>query len=237
MRHTWFARSDGSYQSVTPYVTIVFTLFTIVSGTLLSTELYASDVRIAMSQFNNQDLSSWEEKKFAGKTDYSFIEDESKGWVLKAYSKNSASGIVKKTQLDISKTPYLNWSWKVERLPEVTDEKTKKGDDYGARIYVIFKSGPWFWDTKALNYVWSSHYNVGDTWPNAFTSNACMIVVQSGTDKIGRWIEEKHNVKDDIASCFGITVDVIEAVALMSDSDNSEKEALAYYSDIYFSAN
>jgi hypothetical protein len=217
------------------YMVIACGFFVMFTGTLFGTVLYAAGQRIAISHFENKDLSYWQEKKFAGKTDYTFVEDEKKGWVLKAYSHGTASGLVKNIQVDISKTPYLNWSWKVASLPEVGDEKTKNGDDYAARIYVIFKTGSWFWDTKALNYVWSSKYKVGDTWPNAFTSNACMVVVQSGHDKVGKWIEEKHNVKDDIALCFGITVDSIEAVALMSDSDNSKTEDLAYYSDIYFS--
>lgn len=217
-------------------VMVACALFVVFTGTLFKTKLYASEMRIAISHFAKKDLSTWQEKKFVGKTDYTLVEDEEKGWVLRAHSNGMASGLIKKKRIDISKTPYLNWFWKVALLPEVADEKTKTGDDYGARIYVIFKTGPWFWDTRALNYVWSSHYKSGDSWPNAFTSNACMVVVESGKAQIGRWIEEKHNVKDDIASCFGIAVETIEAVALMSDSDNSKTEALAYYSALHFSA-
>lgn len=208
----------------------------IITGLWLSVS-HAGQKDIAVSRFSQKNLENWQEKTFAGKTDYSFVEDENKGWVLKADSHGTASGLFREMKVDISTTPYLNWSWKVETLPAVVDEQTREGDDYPARIYVIFKTGPWFWQTKALNYVWSSTYAVGETWSNAYTANACMVVVQSGRDLVGRWVGEKHNVKDDIASCFGIAVDTIDAVAVMSDSDDSKKEALAYYSDISFTAN
>jgi len=195
------------------------------------------EARVSISSMQSRSFDGWQEKEFAGRTDYAFVEEEQKGWVLKAHSEGTASGLVREQVVDISATPYLHWSWKVELLPEVADEKTKGGDDYGARIYVIFKTGPWFWDTRALNYVWSSNYKVGETWPNAFTSNACMVVVQSGDEELGKWVDEKYNVKEDIAACFGIDVETIRAVALMSDSDNSKSQALAYYSDIYFTAN
>lgn len=231
-------RVGESHKRSVKYMAAIFVVLPIVL--LVSAVVYGSEPQtgqIVTSRFDRKDLSGWLEKDFAGRTDYSFIEDEEKGWVLKAYSNGTASGLVKKARVEISKTPYLNWSWKVGFLPKVKDEKTRKGDDYPARIYVIFKTGPWFWVKRAVNYVWSSNYIVGETWPNAFTSNTCIIVAQSGSKEVGRWVEEKHNVKDDINECFGIAVETIEAVALMSDSDNSKKEALAYYSEIYFTEN
>jgi len=198
---------------------------------------YAAENRdVVISTFGQKDLSRWQQKEFEGTTSYTFSRDDAKKWVLKAHSNGTASGLAREIEVDLSKTPYLNWSWKIEKFPEVENERSKKGDDYPARIYVIFSTGPWFWDTRALNYVWSTAMPVGESWPNAFTSKARMIAVQSGGDRIGGWVTEKRNVREDIATLFGIQVDTIEAIALMTDTDNSSSEAVAYYGDIYFSA-
>lgn len=192
--------------------------------------------RVDIGSFSPGSLEEWEEKEFAGHSRYRLVEDKSRGWVLKALSEGTASGLVREMQVDLRATPYLNWSWKVEKLPTGGDERTKAGDDYAARVYVIFAVGPWFWDTRALNYVWSAQQPQGATWPNAFTDKACMYAVRSGGDAVGRWVEEKHHVEDDIFKCFGIRPESVEAIAVMTDSDNGGGSAIAYYDDIYFSA-
>lgn len=190
---------------------------------------------VSISKFSEKSLNSWQQKKFKGETRYTFVVDEAKGWVLKAESAGSASGLFREITVNINETPFLNWSWKAEILPDVGDEKTKSGDDYAARVYVLFKSGYGFWNSKALNYVWNSHYPIGENWPNAFTSSAQLLVLQSGRDHVGKWIAEKRNVQKDIFDCFGIEVTDIEAVALMTDADNSGGRAVAYYGEIFFS--
>jgi len=196
----------------------------------------AGQERIDIGLFSQKALEQWEEKDFAGQTRYRLVEDAPKGWVLEARSDGTASGLVRELEVDLEATPQLNWSWKVGKLPPGGDERTKSGDDYAARVYVLFSVGPWFWDTRALNYVWSADQRLGETWPNAFTDKACMFVVQSGDDAVGRWVEEKHDVREDIFKCYGIRPDTVGAVAVMTDSDNGGGSAIAYYGDIYFSA-
>ncbi len=204
---------------------------------LLSLPIYSlGQERVDIGRFSQGGLENWEEKEFAGHTRYRLVEDDTRGWVLKARSDGTASGLVREIEVDLRATPYLNWSWKVEKLPSGGDERTKAGDDYASRVYVIFSVGPWFWDTRALNYVWSAQRQQGATWPNAFTDKACMHAVRSGGDAVGSWVEEKHHVGDDIFRCFGIRPDTIEAIAVMTDSDNTNGSATAYYGDIYFSA-
>lgn len=62
-----------------------------------------------------------------------------------------------------------------------------------------------------------------------------MIAVEAGSDKLGQWLNEKRNVREDIMHVFGEDIRYIKGIALMSDTDNSGGAALAYYSDIYFS--
>jgi hypothetical protein len=191
---------------------------------------------VSVGKFSDKSLSGWQEKQFAGNTQYSFYDDKQKGWVVQGKSEGSASGLLKEISVDIGETPFLNWVWRVEKLPGVEDEKSKGGDDYAARVYVIFKTGSWFWNTKALNYVWNSNYPVGETWPNAFTANAQVMALRSKDSPLGEWVAEKRNIQKDIVECFGIEVENIEALAIMTDTDNSGSRAVAYYGDIFFSS-
>jgi len=119
---------------------------------------------------------------------------------------------------------------------DVVDERTTAGDDYPARVYVVVSGGAAFWKTRSLVYVWSSHQPVGATWNNAFTSNARVMALRSGTRDAGQWVSEKRDIRADFRQLFGEDIAQIDAVALMTDTDNSGQSATAWYGDIYFTA-
>lgn len=186
--------------------------------------------------FSAQQLLDWQVKSFHGETQYALTNDGDQA-VLSADSEASASGLVMETRVDLSATPYLNWSWNVRQLPATrADESEKDGDDYAARVYMIFKTGPLFWQSAALNYVWANRRAVGDHWPNAFTNKVTMLAVDSGAEKTGQWHSYKRNVADDIKRYLGKEVNELKVIAIMTDSDDSASRARAYYGDIYFSA-
>ncbi len=193
------------------------------------------DTTVPVGTFSKGDIEGWQNKSFEGETDYQLVTVDNLQ-VIKAESRQTSSGFYKEIEVDLTKTPYLNWSWQTNRMLEGNDEKAKSGDDYVARIYVVTKTGPFFFSLKALNYVWSSHNPEGSDWANAFTSKAWIVTVRSGTEKTGQWIHEKRDVRKDFARYFGTDVDSINAVAIMTDTDNSGQEATALYGDIYFTA-
>ena len=92
-----------------------------------------------------------------------------------------------------------------------------------------------FWRTRAINYVWSNKQPVGTSWLNAFTGNARMIAVESGSKRIGQWISERHDVNADYRRLFGEEPGRVDAVAIMTDTDNTGTTATAWYGDIWFS--
>jgi hypothetical protein len=77
---------------------------------------------------------------------------------------------------------------------------------------------------------------VTSTWPNAFTSNAQMLAVRSGSLETGKIVVEKRNVREDLKKYMDLDTTQINAVAIMTDTDNGGGNAVAYYVDIYFSA-
>jgi hypothetical protein len=205
---------------------------------LLTTPAYgAQPTKIAISNFATAGLAGWEEKSFFGKTDYQ-ITKQGNETVLKATSQAAASGLFKKKRIDLQQTPYLNWRWRVDTPLHSLDEKTKSGDDYGARVYVVIDGGLFFWKTKAINYVWASAVPAGESWPNAFAGNsAMMLALRSSTDTAATWYLEKRNVAADLKEFFGTEVRYIDAVAIMTDTDNSGQQTTAYYDNIVFTSN
>ncbi len=197
---------------------------------------YAADsTRIPVSDFKSGQLNAWEEKSFKGNTAYEITGGESER-VLQARSQASASGLYRKIKIDLWQTPYLNWSWKIDHALAAVNERSKQGDDYPARVYVVVSGGLLFWKTRALNYVWSSTQPPGAAWPNAYTDHARMIAVRGTGDETGRWRMEKRNVREDFKRHFGEDIRYLDAIALMSDTDNSGQAVTAYYGDIFFSA-
>lgn len=179
-------------------------------------------------------LEGWQRKSFQGETNYQLVTVDGEQ-VLKATSKASASGLYREMTIDLIRTPWLHWRWKIAGTLNGVDETTKAGDDYSARVYVVFSGGLAFWDTRTLVYVWASEQPRGSHWPNAFTDNARVIAVRSGDEKAGRWLTEARNVRADYRQLFGEEIDTADAVAIMTDTDNSGQSAVAWYDDLYFS--
>lgn len=202
---------------------------------LLPLFLAAADAKIPVGEFSRGDLTGWEEELFAGQTEYKIVTLDGRT-ALYAHSEGTASGLFKEVHVNLTKTPVLRWRWKVANVLEGVDEQSKPGDDYPARIYVVFSGGLFFWRTRAINYVWSNNQPPGSHWPNAFTGNAMMLAVESGPDKVGKWVEERRNVAEDYRLLFDSEPGKVDAVAIMSDSDNSGQSATAWYGDITFTA-
>jgi hypothetical protein len=62
-----------------------------------------------------------------------------------------------------------------------------------------------------------------------------MLALRGPEVALNVWIKEKRNVRADLQKLFGEDIRYIDAVALMTDTDNSGGQALAYYGDIWFS--
>jgi hypothetical protein len=188
----------------------------------------ASDLTIG--RFSAGDLSGWEEKAFKGKTEYRIVPDGGRT-VLEAQSRGTASGLFRKAAVDPRKYPLLRWSWKVAGTIPQENARLKSGDDYAARVYVVFKK-TFFWQTRGIAYVWSANLPKGSSVPNAYTGNVVMVAAESGDAKAGTWVAEERNVLDDYRRLFGEEPPKIAAVAVMTDTDDTGARASAWYGDI-----
>lgn len=203
---------------------------------LISYWSYAEQ-RVAVGEFSAGRLDNWEAHEFERLTDYRIIEDSPGNRALKAESHASASGLYLKQRIDLEKTPFIHWRWKlIEPLSTQVKERTKAGDDYAARLYVVVDGGLRFWQTKSLNYVWASNLPKLSYWPNAYAGKSVMMLALRAREaQLNTWYSETRNVREDFKHYMGQDFRFIDAVALMTDTDNSQEAATALYGDIYFS--
>lgn len=205
-------------------------------ATLLLQTLPAAADTVAVGAFSSGDLAGWEEKSFKGQTRYELVPGPAGATVLQATTDGAASGRFRKVRVDLTRTPVLNWSWKIDAPYRDIDESTKAGDDFPVRVYVVVERGPLGMLTRALNYVWASSKPVGARWPNPFTGQAMMLAVDSGAARAGAWVSHKRNVRDDLRAAFGDDVAEVHAVAIMTDGDNGNRRVRAWYGDIFFTS-
>jgi hypothetical protein len=207
-----------------------FIFFCAILAGLLTFPVPGRGAELPVSSFATEGLAGWEPQKFKGLTDYRIIKDNGRP-VVKAVSNASASGLVKKISFSPATYRYLRWSWKVAHTVRDGDEKTRAGDDYAARVYVLFP-GTFFWQMKAINYIWANKLAKGDSVPNAYTTNAKMIAVESGNEKAGQWLTEERDLRADFRALFGTEPPEAAAVAIMTDTDNTGGTAEAWYGEI-----
>ena len=190
-------------------------------------------------EFTEIELSNLEVRKVRGadnKTEYSVGLNDN-GNYLKAVADNAASGLGKKIIIDLNKTPIINITWKIEKSLNGIKENTKKGHDFAARVFAIKKTGATPLSNRAINYVFSSNNEVGFNSPSPYTKKSVDNVLASTKENLNEWITVKANVKEDFKKFHNLDVNELDGLAIMSDTDNSKLKAIAYYQNIYFSAN
>ncbi len=197
---------------------------------LLLLPLSARGADRLIDDFSHGLRPGWESKSFKGETRY-FPTVEDHIPCLKAVADDSASGLFYKIEYDPAAEPILTWSWKVDNLVAGGDARTKAGDDYPARIYVVFPSF-FFWRTRALNYIWANRLPLGAAVPNSFTSNDMMVAVESGPAHLGQWRTYRRNIYEDYRRYFGEDPPEVGAIAIMTDTDNTGGKASACYGAI-----
>jgi hypothetical protein len=172
--------------------------------------------------------------------------------VIRARSEAAASGLIHKVKLDLKEYPIIQWRWKVLNVIKSSDVHRKEGDDYAARIYITFEYDPdkvsfskrskyklgrlLLGDIPiaAINYIWESKTPRGTIVDNAYTDFAKMIVIESGQEKVGKWVTEERHVYEDYKKAFGEEPPLVNGVAIMTDTDNTGEVATSYYGDILF---
>ena len=197
-------------------------------------------------------LSAWTSQslpKVERQTQWLQVETD-RGPALEARSTAAASGLTR--AVEWPGATVLSWRWQVSRSVRNGRLDAKAGDDFAARLYVIFDPPDdhlsfadhaklavgrrLFGDSlprAALCYVWASGEAVGTIAPNAYTDRVRMIVLDQGDAQAGRWREHRRDLAADYEAAFGHRpAPTVIGLSLMSDTDNTGDEVWARFADL-----
>ena len=212
----------------------LFIVFLIISSYSIS----ALAEKVVVFEFTEQEFETLEVRKVRGsngKTKYSLGRNENGGF-LRAEAMGTASGLGKKVKIDLNKTPFINITWKIEKDLKGIDEKSKKGHDYAARVFVIKKTGLTPLSNKAVNYVFSSNNSTNEFWRSPYTKSSIDYVLSTTKDNLNEWVTVKANVKEHFKKLHDLNVEELTGIAIMTDTDQTDIKTISYYQNIYFSS-
>ena len=192
--------------------------------------------KIQAFNFSEEEFKQLKVRKIKKYTQYSLGSNEN-GNFLKSIAEGQASGLGKEISIDLNRTPFLNINWKFEKNLSGINERSKKGHDYAARVFVIKKTGSTALSNRAINYVFSSNEDIGEYWSSPFTKKSIDYVLATTKLNDNEWVTVKTNVKKDFKKLHNLDVNELNGLAIMTDTDNSKKKTIAYYQNIYFSSN
>ena len=212
------------------------------STILLLAALVPHAISVAYAQTPNPEIRAafddgwmdrWKDIRLAGRANRFTVVDEGDGPVLMARSDGAASALWYRLDIPPTDGSLLAWRWKVASpIPENLLEREKRGDDYAARLFVIFNAEPFSREARAICYVWASGEPVGSTFRNPYYSNVQTVVLRSGDGQAGEWVAEEREFIRDYVEAFGELPEYISAVAVMLDTDNTKQGATAWFDDI-----
>jgi len=151
---------------------------------------------------------------------------------LAAKSVNSAIPIAKEFQYELKEYPFLRWQWQVLEFPIGGDERYKKTGDSAAAVYVIFSGRL---RPENIKYVWSASLPVTTVLESPYNRKTKIVVLRNQLSPRGTWIAEKVNVYKDFRELFGREPGPVQAIGIMSDSDNTGSSSEAYYRSLSIS--
>ena len=232
--------------------TLLVCFFIIPSTSLLASERQ----KMVLGSFSEQTNSlpaSWDILTFGSieeHTSYTLVNDGNTN-VIKAESMESASGLSKKVKFNPKDYPYLSWRWKVNKAIPGTDVTSKSGDDYAARVYVMFEYAvedlPKAEQSRVnlyklfkgklpplatLNYIWGNKTELGRIVSSPYTDRVKMVILQNKDSSLQKWHMEERNIYEDYKAAFGEEPKNVISIAIMTDTDNTSAMAESYFGDI-----
>lgn len=178
---------------------------------------------------------AWTHQRFNAATQYDRVTVEGVA-AIRAVGRDSASGLYRDVRYAVAEHPWLAWRWRVDRLQETADIRAKAREDFAAAIFLIFgRPSMLNRNVPTLAYVWTG----GRVPENAIVGSphhpgsVRSIVVRSGGERLGEWIEERRNIIDDFRRAFGREPPGnVEIVALFTDNDQTSEPVETYYGTI-----
>jgi hypothetical protein len=216
---------------------------------LAAASLASTDDRAVLFREDFASLDNWKPFTFPKIKKHSVYAIEKAGdhHALRTESNASASAIVYKDSFYIYDHPKAKWRWKVKNVFAGGDVRSKEGDDYPIRVYIMFeydheKAGAMdrikysfakslygeYPPHSSLSYIWSSKDDPEKFVVSPYTDKAVMVLLEKGPAKVGTWVDEEIDILADYQAAFKTKPPARARIAIMNDSDNTGESAVSY---------
>lgn len=164
---------------------------------------------------------------------------------------SSASMVRRNVRLEPEDLGELHFSWKVPALIEHADLTTRDKDDSAVRLVLVFDGDRSRFSAKdaalaelvravtgeempyaTLMYVWCNKRAAGSVITSPRTGRIRKVCLESGPDRLGRWLDYQRDVRSDYEAAFGEPAGALTGVAIMTDSDNTRSKVRAWYGPV-----
>ena len=202
--------------------------------------------------FTAQDKAKWETVLLPGKLRTAFRLDQHQGkQSLRADSVRSASMLRQKLHIEPQQLGRLQFEWQVQDLIAEADMRQRETEDSPVRLILAFEGDRQKFSAKnamlsdlsraltgedmpyaTLMYVWSNQLPAETVIINPRTDRVRKIVVESGPARLMQWLRYERQIRTDFEKAFGEPPGALVGLAIMTDSDNTQGTARAWYGEI-----
>jgi hypothetical protein len=158
---------------------------------------------------------------------------------------DTAYGIKKDTRIDLKRFPFLNWTWKADRLPRGGDIRKREADDQALQVYLAFPDDGFagLTTSPAIAYIWDNLAPRGlkVKSPQPLLQKVRYVVMRNGMDRTGQWQAEKRNIYEDYLELIAAAgrphgPATVEGILLFINTHKTKSEAEGCIGDIFFSS-
>ena len=212
----------------------------------------------AEKSWNASAQATWQEVQLPGKTPTVYRLDrhapggaQGQRVALKADAQSSASMLRAPVHIEPEALGRIDFSWLVPKLIANADMAQRDSDDSPVRLILAFEGDRSKFSAKdamvnelarlltgeempyaTLMYVWCNQRPVGSVIHSPRTDRIRKIVVESGVQGLQQWHNYERDIRADYVRAFGEAPGALVAIGLMSDSDNTHSNAVAWYGPI-----
>ena len=196
--------------------------------------------------------ATWQHRAFPGKkqTDYHATLHEGRH-AVRSESRAAASMLRKTVRVEAADLGQVSFSWKVPALIAGADMMQAHTDDSPVRLVLAFEGDRSKFSAKnamlselaltltgeplpyaTLMYVWGTHRAAGSIIEGHRTDRIRKLVLESGPQQLGRWVDYERDIKADFERAFGEAPGALVGIGIMTDTDNTRGQALAWYGPV-----
>jgi hypothetical protein len=196
----------------------------------------------------------WQHQNFPSKRHTIYRADTKQGReAVRAQSDRAMSVMRKALRVEPADLGQVHFSWLTQANLLQADMAVRDGDDAVVRVVLTFEGDRSRFSLRnqmlselamsltgeplpyaSLMYVWCNTRQTGEIITNPRTDRIRKLVVESGTANLGKWLDYQRDIRADYIRAFGEEPGALIGMALMTDTDNTQSKATAWYGPISF---